>query len=94
MSASLDTSVVLRLYVAGTAPNSLRALGNIRAICAERFPGAHELEVVDMLAEPARALKDGVIVTPTLLRMSPGPIQRLVGSLNDAANVIRVLEAQ
>jgi len=83
--------LLLRLYVAGNGPNSSRALLNIKAICAEHFAAEHELEVVDMLKEPRRAMADGVIVTPTLLKLSPRPIQRLVGSLSDSAQVLLAL---
>jgi circadian clock protein KaiB len=83
----------LRLYIAGNAPNSLHALANAKAICKKHFPECHELEVVDLLIEPRRGILDGIIVTPTLLRLSPLPQRRLVGDLSDARNVLLVLEA-
>lgn len=92
MSATIiENDLVLRLYVAGDAPNSLRALANIRAICAEHYSEAHELEIVDMLSEPKRAFADGILVTPTLVRVSPLPEQRMIGGLDDAAQVLRTL---
>ena len=81
----------LRLYVAGNAPNSVRAIGNIRAICAEHFAGAHELEIVDMLEHAQRALQDEILVTPTLLRLWPLPIERVVGNLSDTDQVLLTL---
>jgi circadian clock protein KaiB len=86
--------LVLRLYVAGTAPNSIRAIANARAICDQHFAARHTLEIVDLLVEPGRALADGIIVTPTLLKASPSPVQRLVGNLNDLEQVVRTLEAR
>jgi circadian clock protein KaiB len=81
----------LRLYIAGNAPNSLRAIDNIKAICDEHFPVGHELEIVDLLIDPTRALADGIVVTPTLLKLSPLPVQRLVGSLGDAGQLLLTL---
>jgi circadian clock protein KaiB len=81
----------LRLYIAGNAPNSARAIVNIRAICQRHFAGCHELEIVDLLEDPARALVDGIIVTPTLLKLRPRPVQRLVGSLSDTNHVVTAL---
>lgn len=81
----------LRLYVAGNAPNSLRAIDNLNAICKEHFLAAHELEIVDLLMEPSRALADGIVVTPTLLKLSPLPVQRLVGNLGDADQLLLTL---
>jgi circadian clock protein KaiB len=84
--------LVLRLYVAGNAPNSLSAVANARAICNAHFAAAHELEIVDMLQHPRRALADGVIVTPTLLKLFPLPVQRVIGNLSDTAQVLLILE--
>ena len=87
MSATLK----LRLYIAGSAPNSVNALANAKAICNQHFPAAHELEVVDLLREPERALVDGILVTPTLLKLSPLPARRLVGNLSDTKQVVLIL---
>lgn len=81
----------LRLYVAGNAPNSLRAIANARAICDEHFASGHELEVVDLLEHPRRALADGIIVTPTLLKLMPLPAQRVIGNLSDTNQVLMTL---
>ncbi len=87
----MNAALTLRLYVAGNAPNSLLAIANVRAICDQHFAAAHELEIVDLLLHPQRALADGIIVTPTLLRLRPTPMQRLIGSLNDTPQVLRAL---
>jgi len=83
--------LLLRLYVAGNAPNSLRAVANARAICEEHFASGHELEIVDLLEHPRRALADGIIVTPTLLKLSPLPAQRVIGNLNDTNELLVAL---
>jgi circadian clock protein KaiB len=59
ISANAEPRLLLRLYIAGHAPNSLRAVANIKAICHEHFASTHELEVVDLLEHPGRALDDG-----------------------------------
>jgi len=86
-----ETKLQLRLYVAGHAPNSLHALASLTALCETHFPLAHDLEIVDMLDHPERALADGVIVTPTLLKLRPLPVQRIVGGLGDTARLLRTL---
>jgi len=86
--------LVLRLYVAGNAPNSLSAIANAKAICDAHFAAGHELEIVDLLKEPMRALADGVIVTPTLLKLLPLPAQRVIGNLSDTAKVLLILAAK
>ena len=84
----------LRLYIAGNAPNSLRAIANCRAICDEHFASGHELEIVDLLEHPRRALADGVIVTPTLVKLLPLPVQRVIGSLSDTNQVLLALSSR
>jgi circadian clock protein KaiB len=92
--ATADTKtpqLQLRLYVAGNAPNSMRAIANVRAICDEHFASGHELEIVDLLEHPKRALADGIIVTPTLLKLLPLPVRRVIGSLSDTTQVLIAL---
>jgi circadian clock protein KaiB len=84
----------LRLYIAGQAPNSVRAIANCRAICDEHFASGHELEIVDLLEHPKRAVADGVIVTPTLLKVLPLPARRLIGSLSDTSQVLLALSSR
>jgi circadian clock protein KaiB len=83
--------LVLRLYVAGNAPNSLKAIANITAICDAHFAAGHELEIVDLLKHPERALADGIIVSPTLLKLSPLPVQRVIGNLTDTNQALLIL---
>jgi circadian clock protein KaiB len=84
----------LRLYIAGQAPNSLHALAILTALCEAHFPSAHDLQIVDMLDEPQRALADGIIVTPTLLKLRPLPTQRIVGGLGDMPQLLRILAGE
>ncbi len=84
-------SHVFRLYVAGQSVHSTRALENLRALCREYAPDAHRIEVVDVLREPLRALKEGVIVTPTLVRLEPAPVLRIFGNLGDRPTVVATL---
>ena len=81
----------LRLYVVSGAPNSIAARSNLTAILAPLGKDDYALEVVDCVAEPGRALAEGVIVTPTLVKSEPKPTRTIVGSLADRARVKAVL---
>ncbi len=85
------TVVVLRLYVAGGAPNSVQAIANLEAICREYLKDGHKLEVVDVLENPLRAMAEGVLVTPSLDKLYPLPAANLVGNLSDKAKVLLAL---
>jgi circadian clock protein KaiB len=82
---------VLRLYVAGGTPQSLRALRNLKAICAAHLEGRFELDVVDVYQEPGRARDEQVLAVPTLIKALPEPPRRLIGDLSDTARVLRGL---
>lgn len=81
---------MLRLYVAGSSPNSVTAQANLTALLAA-LAKRHELEIVDVLRNPDRALSDAVLVTPMLHKVSPGPQCRIFGNLSDRALVLRTL---
>jgi len=90
-AANTTTVVVLRLYIAGGAPNSLQAIANLEAICEEYLQGGHKLEVVDVLEDPSRAMAEGVLVTPSLAKLSPLPAASVIGNLSDKAKVLLAL---
>lgn len=71
----------LRLYVAGRAPNSLAAYENLCAALSAFSEPRAELEVIDVLAQPERALADGVLVTPMLMLSEGDGERRMVGNL-------------
>lgn len=79
---------VLRLYLSGTNPQSQRALSNVRRICEGYLKDRYELQVFDIYQNPVRATEDQVVAVPTLVKVSPGPLRRLVGDLSDEARVL------
>jgi hypothetical protein len=43
------------------------------------------------LREPIRTLQEGVLVTPTLVRLEPAPSRTIVGTLSDSPQVLEAL---
>jgi circadian clock protein KaiB len=80
-----------RLYIAGDASNSVQAIANLAALCREHLPERHEIEVVDVLLDPERALADGILLTPMLVKCSPGPVRMVVGNLSRRETVLQTL---
>lgn len=80
-----------RLYVAGDAQNSAQAVANLRALCLAHLPERHAIEIIDVFREPQRALADGIFMTPTLIKLTPEPVRRIVGSLSHTARVLQAL---
>jgi circadian clock protein KaiB len=85
------TVVVLRLYIAGGAPNSMQAIANLEAVCAEYLKDGHRLEVVDVIEDPRRAMAEGVLVTPSLIKLSPSPATQVIGNLSDRKRLLLAL---
>jgi circadian clock protein KaiB len=85
------TVVVMCLYIAKSAPNSVRAVANLEAICKKYLKDGFKLEIVDVLEHPLRALADGILVTPSLAKVSPSPAVKIVGNLSDKGSVLRAL---
>jgi circadian clock protein KaiB len=83
--------IKFRLYVANHAQNSTKAIANLTALCREYLPNRHEIEIVDVYKDPMRALADGVLMTPTLIRVSPLPSRRIVGTLSQTQLVLDAL---
>ena len=80
-----------RLYTADNTLNSTEALANLTALCNAYLPERHEIEVVDVLVNPQRALVDQIRMTPTLLKVSPSPAQRITGTLSETSEVLAAL---
>jgi len=85
------TAVVMVLYITDSGPNSLRAVANLDAICKEHLQGNFRLEIIDVLEYPLRALAAGIVVTPSLAKLSPSPTATVVGNLSDKSGVLRAL---
>jgi len=79
---------LLRLYVAGTTPRSMRAVQSIKRICESELAGSYDLEVIDVYKQPGRAVEDQIVAIPTLIKQAPGMVRRLIGDLSQEAKVL------
>jgi circadian clock protein KaiB len=79
---------VLRLYVTGMTPRSIEAISSIREICEEHLHGRYDLEVIDIYQHPRLAKDEQIVAVPTLVKMLPAPLRRLIGNLSDRERVL------
>jgi circadian clock protein KaiB len=79
---------VLRLFITGTTARSARAIANLRRVCEQRLNGRYDLEVIDIYQHPAAAKEYQIVAAPTLVKMLPVPLRRIIG---DLANEQRIL---
>lgn len=83
---------VLRLFVTGMTPRSTEAIDAIKAVCEEHLRGRYSLEVIDIYEHPELARSSQILAVPTLVKLLPLPLRRLIGDLTDQQRVLRGLD--
>lgn len=79
---------ILRLYITGTTPHSVKAISNIKDICEEHLKGRYELEVIDLYQQPGLAQGEQIIAAPTLIKKLPLPLRRIIGDMSGTEKVL------
>ncbi len=83
---------ILRLYITGQTPRSLRSIENLRKLCEKYLKGQFDLEIIDIYQQPALAAEGQIIAAPTLIKTMPLPLRRLVGDFSDQNRVVLGLD--
>ena len=83
-----DGHYKLRLFITGSTPRSTRALENMRRLCATTLDGRYDLEVIDVYDDPEATREYQIIATPTLVKVLPEPLRRIIGDLSDTERVL------
>jgi circadian clock protein KaiB len=78
----------LRLYIAGQTPKSLLAFVNLKTLCEEHLAGHYEIEIIDLVENPLLARSDDILAIPTLVRLLPAPLRKIIGDLSDTERVL------
>jgi circadian clock protein KaiB len=78
----------LRLYVAGQTPKSIAAIVNLKKICEQHLSGRYNIEVIDLMKNPALAQRHQIVAIPTLIRQLPEPLKRIIGDLSNLEKVL------
>ena len=86
-----DNIYRLRLFITGAAPNSSRAVMNLKDICETYLKGRYELEIIDVYQQPLIAQNEQIVALPLLVKATPGPERRLIGDMSDVDKVLRGL---
>ena len=79
---------LLRLFVTGQTPRSVKSIENLKRLCERYLKGRYELEVIDIYQQPALASENQIIAAPTLIKKLPLPLRRLVGDFSDHDRVM------
>jgi circadian clock protein KaiB len=79
---------VLRLYIAGQTPKCMRAFANLKRICEQYLGDRYQIEMIDLLKNPALARNDQILAVPTLVRRVPVPVRKIIGDLSNTQRVL------
>ena len=79
---------ILKLYIAGQTANSLRAIKNLEVVLKNELKGIYTLEIIDILKNPKLAEDEKILATPTLSRVLPLPVRRIIGDLSDREKIL------
>ena len=82
---------VLRLFIADHDPSAVNASSIIEEVVREYLPRGSTLEIIDILSDPQRGVEDGILVTPTLIKVAPAPVRRIFGDLSDRPKLLGAL---
>ena len=83
---------ILRLYVTGATPQSLKAITNLKKICEEHLKNRYTLEIIDIYQQPHLAEGDQIIAAPTLIKFLPIPLKKLIGDMSNKERVLLGLD--
>jgi circadian clock protein KaiB len=78
----------LRLYVAGQTPKSVAAIANLKNICEQHMSRHYNIEIIDLMKNPALAQHHQIVAIPTLIRQLPEPLKRIIGDLSNVEKVL------
>jgi circadian clock protein KaiB len=82
---------VLRLYITGATPNSIRAVNNVTLICEQHLKGRYSLEIIDVYQQAKIAEQEQLIALPLLIKKLPAPERRMIGDLSNTEKVLKGL---
>lgn len=83
----------LRLFISSNNSSAEKTLNNIHHLLESGLTSPYTLKVIDVAKNPEQAALHRIITTPTLIRISPKPIKRIVGQLDDIPRVLNIISS-
>lgn len=84
---------ILHLFISSENPRSEKTLGNIHQLLEQGLTSPYTLKVIDISKNPEQAEINQVLVTPTLVRVTPKPVKRIVGQLDDIQRILHIISS-
>jgi len=80
-----------RLYIAGQTPNSTNVTKNVKTFLKDKFGDQYCLNIIDILKNPELGEYDEIILTPTLIRVFPPPVRKVIGIFDGDEKALELL---
>jgi len=87
-----ESEFVLKLFVSGASPNSVRAINNVKKVLTKYIKGKYSLSIIDIYQDKTVAESEQIIAVPMLIKKFPLPEKRLIGDMSDTKRVLKGLE--
>jgi CheY-like chemotaxis protein len=85
--------IELILYVSAHSPQSASALENIQEVLTRYKSSRVKLTIHDLSKNPPQGGADGIALTPTLVKASPGPRTFILGHITNPELLLELLES-
>lgn len=92
-SKTNNSGYVLRLFISSNNAAVEKTLTKIHRLLEEGLVYPYTLKVIDISKNPEQAENYHIAATPTLVRVWPQPIRRIVGKLDDFERVLQIISS-
>ena len=82
---------VMRLFVSGNNSATERILTSLHQLLENHLRQPYTLKVVDVRKHPELAEINQITATPTLIKLWPEPVRRVVGEIDDPLKLLQVI---
>lgn len=79
---------ILKLYITGMTVKSQKAIATLNHILDDELKGLYTLKIIDVVKNPRLAEEDKILATPTLARVLPDPVRKIIGDLSDKEKIL------
>ena len=83
----------LRLFISSRDRYAEETLSNIHQLLEEGLTSPYTLKIIDIAKNPEQAANHRVVTTPTLIRIAPKPVKRIVGQFDDIPRVLSIISS-
>ena len=86
------TRILFKIYVAGLSTRNKDLIATFREVCSGRLDEQYQVQIIDILKNPAEAESKKILATPTIIREKPYPEKRIIGDFRETSKSQQALD--